>query len=353
MANAGSADQNKQISQPDAETLKPRDDNVNVEAKPAEHETIRQKIDQTESQRRRLTYRPSHKATFIGLGVVIAILAINAVVIGFVVKGSGSSAKTAVARGVSISPGVLSKLGVNDTQIGNSNETLIVDPAAQFNSKLSVAGDVNIGGQLNLNSTLTTTTANLGKINASNETVNQISINGNTTTANLSVTGNLGVAGTAQFQNSLDIAQILSVAGSAAIANNLSVGGVLTAKNISTNNLTLSGNLVFGSHLISSGSTPSVGPGGPALGSQGSVSINGDDSAGTISVNIGANAISSGTLVNLAFASQYSSTPSVAITAVGSPANFYLSSLNSSGFSIATASVLPVGHFYIDYIVEQ
>ncbi len=352
VANAGSADQNKQLAQPEAETLKPRDDNVNVETKPVEHETSRQKIDQTESRRRRFTYRPSHKATFIGLGVVIAILAINAIILGFVIKGSGSSSKP-ISQGVAISPGVLSKLGVNDTQIGNANETLIVDPSAQFNSKLSVAGNVSIGGQLNLNSTLSTTAASLGQIKAGSETVNQISINGNATTANLSVTGNLGVGGTAQFQNSLDVAQILSVAGSAAVANNLSVGNNLTAKNISTNNLTLAGNLVFGNHLISSGGTPSVGPGGPALGNQGSVSINGDDSAGTISVNVGANASSAGPLISLAFTSQYTSVPRVVITAIGSPVNFYLYSVSTGGFTVATSSVLSYSHFYIDYIVEQ
>ncbi len=345
--------QSKADLEPEAETLKPRDDQVSVETKPADQATSRHKLEQGEANRRRFTYRPSHRATFIGLGVVIVILAVNAVVLGFLLKGAPSQNNSLANRGVSISPGVLSKLGVNDTQIGNTNETLVVDPAAQFNSKLSVAGNVSISGQLNLNSTLNASSASLNQLKTGSVTVNQISINGSATASSLSVTGNLGVAGTSHFQNSVQVDQLLSVSNSAAIANNLSVGNEITARNISTNNLSIAGTVIFGSHMITSGTTPSVGPGGPALGGQGSVSINGDDAAGTISVNIGAGAPSGGNLVNLSFANQYSGVPRVVITAIGCPATFYLTSVTTSGFSVAVSSALSPTHFYIDYIVEQ
>ena len=350
-SNEGSKE-DKNSNEPEAETLKPREGSSGVDAqsKP-ESKAAKHAINEPDKHKRRFAFRPSHKATFIGLVVVIAILAINAAVLTFLLKSESTKNKSLTDKGVSISPSTLSKLGVNDSQVGNSGEKLTVGPAAQFNSQLTVAGNVSIGGQLKLNSTFNATGANISQLQSSNITVNSINVNNNTTTSTLSTRGNLSVSGTAQFQNTLTVGQLLSVGNSAAIARNLSVGGNVTAGSISTGSLALSGSLQIGGHLITVGSTPSVGPGG-ALGSNGSVSISGNDSAGTVTFNTGVGT-TSGTVAKVAFSSAYSRTPVIVITSIGASAYFYLSNVSSYGFYINVGSTLGYGGYSIDYIVEQ
>ena len=348
MASTTSVDPSKQ---PEPETLKPKSDEA-PEVNPANNQATRYPVGPTEKSNRRLAYRPSHKATFIGLGAVILILAINAVVLGILLSSANAKNKTLNDKGVSISPALLSKLGVNDAQIGSSNEQLVVDPNAQFNSAVTVAGNVNISGQLHLNSTFSAANADLTQLQAGNTSLSTLSVNGNTTATNLGVKGNLGVSGTAVFQNTVTVGQILTVDNSAAIANNLSVGGELSANTIAVNNLILSGTFVLGSHVQTSGLAPSVGPGGTALGSFGTVTISGNDASGTITINIGAGA-TSGVLARVAFHAQYSSMPRIVITPIGIGANFFISSPSVSGFDVEVTSGLPPGGFAMDYIVEQ
>ena len=347
MASATSADPDKQ---PEAESLKPRADNGTI-VKPDDDKAIHHPITDNQKKLHRSVYRPSHKATFIGLAVVIVILGINAAVLGFLLTSQNSSSKSINARGVSISQAALSKLGVNNAQIGNSNEQLIIDPKAQFNSGLTVAGDVKIGGQLHLNSTFSASNASLSQLQAGNTSLSSLNVNGNATESNLSLRGSLGVLGAATFQNTVTVGQILSVDNSAAIANNLSVGGEITANTVATNNLILSGTFVLGSHIQTSGSSPTAGPGN-ALGSNGTISINGDDAAGTVNINVGVNA-SPGVLARVAFHSDYSSTPRIVISPIGVGANFFITSPSVGGFNIEVSSSLPAGNYAIDYIVEQ
>src|SRR5579864_2737570 len=104
---------------------------------------------------RHRTYRPSHKATFIGLAVVVVILAVNVVILGFVLRNKTKTNDLANSGQVTISSSVLSKVGINSGTIGSSGVQLTVDPDAQFKGKVTVAGDTTIAGQLKLNSTLT------------------------------------------------------------------------------------------------------------------------------------------------------------------------------------------------------
>ena len=337
-------------NEPEAETLKPRADGDGVEAQPKpDNKVAKHAVSEPEKHKRLRAYRPSHKATFIGLAVVIAILAINAGILTFLLKKSNAS--STVDKGVSISPGVLSKLGVNDSQFGSTNEKLIVGPAAQFNSTLTVAGNTSIGGQLKLNSTFNATGANISQLQAGNVTVNSINVNTSTTTSTLSTRGNFSVSGTAQFQNTVTVGQLLSVNGNVAVAKDLSVGGQITSSTIAANSLALSGSIQIGGHIITSGGTPNVGPGG-ALGSYGSVSVSGDDTAGTITFNVGAGS-SSGAMARLAFSSAYSHTPVVVITPVGFSANLYITNATPYGFYVNAGSALPYGGYSVNYIVMQ
>ena len=356
MANAPAAD-DKDKTTPSSggsepETLKPRGGEEKVETTPKDSKVTHSPVTDNERKQRLSTYRPTHKATFIGLAVVVGILGVNAAVLGFLLHKENSNAKVISSHGVSISPAVLSKLGVNDAQIGNSNELLTVDPAAQFNSTLTVGGDVSIGGQLHLNSTLNATNANLSQVQAGSESVNSININGAATTSTLSVRNNLAVNGAAIFQNNVTVGQLLSVDNNAAVSNNLSVGGQLSASSIAGGSLVVSGTITLGSHIVTSGVAPAVSP-GVALGSYGSANVNGDDSAGIINVSTGAGA-NNGEVVHLSFHTGYAVSPVVVISPMGNYEPFYVANVTSTGFDVNVAANLTVGTSYqINYLVEQ
>ena len=355
MAAASEDSKEKHQADPsDPETLQKieTDQPDKVETSPKDAKVTHTPISDSEKRHRLSAYRPTHKATFIGLGVVVGILAINAAVLGFLLKKESANSKALNTHGVSISPGVLSKLGVNDSQIGNSNEKLTVDPAAQFNSTLTVGGDVSIGGQLHLNSTLNATSANLSQLQAGATTVNSININGAATASTLSVRNNVAVNGAAIFNNDLTVGQLLSVDSSAAVSNNLSVGGQLSASSIAGGSLVVSGSVTFGGHVITSGGTPSISV-SSALGSNGSASVYGDDSAGTINMSVGASP-SGNKALHLSFHALYEVTPVVVISPLGNYGEFYVSNVTTSGFDIDVGASLLAGQGYdVNYIVEQ
>ncbi len=108
--------------------------------------------------------------------------------------------------------------------------------------------------------------------------------------------------------------------------------------------------LTIGGHIITRGAVPSVS-GGDGLGSNGTVSLSGNDTAGTVAVNVGAGA-GAGTLATIKFASNYGNTPKVVINPVGGFIPFYVNR-SASGFSIHAASGVPPGGYAFDYIVMQ
>ena len=353
MANAQETDDGKSSDNSlEGQTLKPREDNKQVETKDKEtthvtHTPI------SDEKRRRFAFRPSHKAVFIGLAIVVMILGVNAGILAFLLKKESINSKAINDKGVSISPGTLSKLGVNDSQIGSSNEKLVVNPNAQFNSQLTVAGGVKIGGQLILNSTLNASNANLSQLQAGSTSINSLNVNGSATASTLSVRGNFAVNGSAQFQNGVTVAQLLSVDNNAAVSGNLSIGGDLSSNAVAAGQLVVSGPIQIGSHVITAGRTPGVQIASGAIGSNGTVSISGNDEAGTIVINTGAGS-GKGPIVSVLFNAGYSTQPVVIITPLGGFAEFYLGNVTTAGFTVDSASGLASGSSYqINYIVEQ
>lgn len=295
---------------------------------------------------RHRTYHPSHKATFIGLAVVIAILGINAGALTFLLKKQAKNDNLAKNGQVTISSEQLSKLGINRTTIGGAGVDLIVAPNAQFKGNLSVAGTTRLSGELILNSKFTGTDATLLQLQAGKTQLSDLNVNGDGTISTLNLRKDLLVAGTTKIQGPVTINQLLTVVNSANVTGNLAVGGNLSVNKFSVQSLVVNG------HLLSSGSTPNVGPGGAALGSNGTVSISGNDTAGTIAVNTGVGA-SAGTLANVAFHTQYASLPRVVVTPVGIGATIYITNLTIGGFSVAVTSGLPPGGYLINYIAIQ
>lgn len=293
---------------------------------------------------RRGPYRPSHRATFIGLAVVVAILAINAGVIGFVLKSQSKNAAKASEGQVTINQSALDKLGVNRTVVGDSGIQLTVNPDAKFNGNLQVAGNASIAGELKLNSKFSAADASLTQLEAGKTSLSQLNVNGDGTLSNLNLRSDLIVAGTTHLQGSATFAQLVTVNNSLNVSGNLAVGGTLAVGAFQTSGLTVGG------HVITAGLAPGVSR-GSCTGSSGTVSISGNDTAGTVAVNTGVGACA-GSLASVSFHSSYGSVPHVVVTAVGGAANVYISR-SASGFTIYAGQALSPGGYAFDYIVEQ
>ncbi|HET9174060.1 MAG TPA: hypothetical protein VFN56_02125 [Candidatus Saccharimonadales bacterium] len=307
----------------------------------------------------RRTYRPSHKATFLGLTVIITLLAINAAAIGFVLKSQSKGKSSASPTNqVTISSSALSKLGVDRSQVGNLGEQLIVGPDARFNGKVTIGGDASIGGQLTLNSKFSASDASLAQVEAGNTTVNNLQVNGNSSFTNVALKNNLGVSGTTTLQGAVTITQLLTVNNSANISGNLSVGGLLAVNSLHVSSFIADSSVTYSGHVITRGEAPSLSR-GSCLGSLDSVSNSGNDQAGTIAVNTDTNGLNAGhaacTVATLNFTQAYSNIPHVLVTAVGP---VYGGSVyvfrSATGFTLGITGSLPASSSYaFDYIVEQ
>ncbi|HSX36860.1 MAG TPA: hypothetical protein VLG13_01940 [Patescibacteria group bacterium] len=303
------------------------------------------------SKRLHHTYHPSHKATFIGLAVVVAILAVNAGIIGFVIKSQSKDKSKASQGDVTISQSVLDKLGVNRSAVGDLGVALTVSPDARFSGNVTVDKTVSIAGELKLNSKFSATDASLAQLEAGNTSLQKLNVNGDSTVSNLNLRNDLLVTGVSRLQGPVTMSQLLTVNNNANIAGSLSVGGTLSVNSFHAGSIVLDSSLTIGGHVITRGSAPGVGP-GPALGQNGTVSISGNDAAGTVAVNIGAGG-GGGTLVSIAFRNQYGTIPHVVITPIGASASNFYVNRSVGGFSIAVSGSIPAGSYAFDYIVEQ
>lgn len=175
----------------------------------------------------------------------------------------------------------------------------------------------------------------------------------------LSVGGKTLLQGPVVTQDSLEVNRSLTVRGATTIGNNLTVGGQITAASLSVGTLTissinLSNNLTFAGHLIPNGKAPSVRTSVAAGG--GSVVISGNDTAGTITINIGNNVTTPGEMAIITFATSYNTTPKVQLTPINaaSSALGYYVTRNAQFFTVDTSSLPTAGASYVfDYFVTQ
>lgn len=342
MADSPSSDKDKTTDTPAPEVLKPQSEEATPSAEPKTESGPKIAVPK---KMRRGSYRPSHKATFIGLAVVIAVLLVNGAVIFFVMRSQNSANAQNNRDEVTLSTESLDKLGVSRNAVGDLGTELIVGPDARFGGSITVAGDASIGGQLKINSKFTASEASLAKLQAGETSLNKLDVNGDATAANINVGRDLAVVGTTRLQGAVTMSQILTVNNSVNIAGNLAIGGALSVRNFQVSTLTIAG------HLISTGAAPSASVAGGAVGSNGTVSISGNDVSGTVGVNVGAGA-GAGCLATVSFRQAYSVTPHVVVTG-SMPANIYLTGRTASGFTICTASALSPGGYFVDYIVMQ
>lgn len=304
----------------------------------------------TQVKRSRATYRPSHKATFIGLAVVAGVLALNGAVIGWLMISQQNAGAEVDRESVTLSSDTLDGLGVSRNAVGKLGTELTVGPDSTFNGKVTMGSSLTVGGKLELRGEFSANDASFANLKAGKTALGQLNVNDDVTATSLNLRSKLQVAGSSTLQGPVTVSQLLTVNNNLNVAGNVSVGGVLSARNFQANSLTSGSTLTIGGHVITRGNAPGVGPGG-GVGSNGTVSISGNDASGTVAVNAGTGA-GNGLLAQVAFKSQYGTLPHVVITSVGRYADVYVSR-SIGGFSIYSASSMSPGGYAFDYIVMQ
>jgi cytoskeletal protein CcmA (bactofilin family) len=232
----------------------------------------------------------------------------------------------------SLSTADLDRLANSGISVGDPKQILTVQSNAVFAGKMLVRSDLEVAGHLVVGNSLTLGGLNVAGLSSFDDV--QIS-------KSLSIGGNTAVQGKV-------------TATSLAISGGASFGGGISAGQVTTNGLTLSGNLVLTHHIIIGGSSPSRSNGN-GLGGGGTSSVSGSDSAGSITINTG-NSPSVGCFITVNFSQHYDSTPRVIVTPVGSGAGQvgYYVTKNSSSFSVCGTSAAPSGaSFGFDYFVVQ
>lgn len=223
----------------------------------------------------------------------------------------------------------LEKLRQTDVKVGDPKQILSVESNAVFAGKvlirdsLEVAGQIKVGGPLNLPG---------------------ISVSGTSIFDQVQVS-NLQISGNATVQGQLNVQSNTSISG------DLTVGGTLTSARLNIEVLQTNQDIQLGRHLDAGGGTPGKTD-GSALGGGGTASISGTDTAGTVNINTGGGT-SAGCFVSVTFTQRFNA-PHVVITPVGSAGGAldYYINRSSTGFSICTANTPPVGQsFAFDYIV--
>lgn len=234
------------------------------------------------------------------------------------IKNSNDKAKNNGASANLTSDNLATLKGAT-TLVGDPKQILDIQSNAVFEGQVLVRGELNSAGDLKVGKDLSVTGAG---------TFNQ-----------LQTIGNLTVNGSQTIKASL------SVSGDGAFS------GKLSASQLTVGTLNLTSDLTITKHITVSGSLPKVSAG--SVGSGGTVSISGSDTAGTVTINSGSGP-TAGNLVTVTFATAFKSTPHVVVTPVGVAAgtlDYYVTRSNNA-FTVATVNAPASGSsFSFDYVV--
>lgn len=285
----------------------------------------------------RVTGRAQAQARVAAL--LVAILVLGAAGGWFVSQGlkTPTATKTTPTKVETLSPADIDKLSQVGTSLGNSNQVLTVGANSVFQGKVDVGSDLTLNGKLNGNGAAS---------------LSSLQIAGATSLSDLAVQKNLQVSGLTALQNGLTVNSLLAVTGNLTVSGSTSVSN-LTAGVISANQLQLNGPLSLG-HTISSG-PPATATSGSSLVGAGTISISGNDTAGTIVINTGTAPVA-GSLINVTFHTAYGAPVHVLLTprsgaAAGAPV---YTSTSATGFSVRIDSPPPSSStLSFDYFVTQ
>ena len=228
-----------------------------------------------------------------------------------------------------LSQSTLNQLANSDVTVGDAKQTLNVQSNAVFAGQVLIRSNLEVAGKLQIGNSLS---------------LPGIAVSGTSLLDEVQVNKDLAVAGDTALQGQLTVQKSLNVTGNGTF-------GSLSATQLTVNTLLLNGDLKLTHHISAGGVNPGRSNGG-ALGSGGTSSVSGSDTAGSITINTGGGP-SAGCLVTVNFSSRFNSTPHVVITPVGSAAaglNYYINR-STSNFSVCTTNAPPAGaSFGFDYV---
>ena len=259
--------------------------------------------------------------TVSGINIYMLLFILVLFIVAFIGFASYSSNKKAenqsVINGQELSQQDLENLASSDQQVGDAQQTLTIASNAVFNGRVLVRNDLDVAGTIRVGGALS---------------LPGITVSGTSAFENVQVANNLSIAGNSAVQGTLTVQQNLSVGGSASFA------GQISAPSLSVERLILNQDLQINRHIDAGGPTP-VASRGSAVGGAGTVSVSGTDTAGTVSINFGPGS-AAGVIASINFANNFSQTPHVVITPVGSSCanlNYYVNR-TTGGFSIGTTN---------------
>lgn len=259
------------------------------------------------------------------LGFVLLVI-VGGIIVYLAIQHNNKINANNNAESQNLSQSTLNQLNNSDVQVGSTNQNLEIQSNTIFSGNVLVRNNLQVAGSLKLSGTLSLPT---------------LDVSGTTGLNQLSVAGSANIAGALSVQKSLTVNS-----GGA-------FGGTLSAPTISVTTLQLNGDIQINHHIVTSGSLPRLSAISANLGSGGTVSNSGSDTAGAIAVHTGSGA-QTGCVADLSFAQPYASTPHVVITAVGTNANsiggYYIGSLSSTGFTVCVDQPQDSISFTFDYI---
>lgn len=247
--------------------------------------------------------------------------------------------------------GVGAALLIKDAISKHSNKTVVINTQSLSNGTLNKVTS-QLGNEGQVSTQLTITPSTLFK--------NSVEIQGKTTTdSDLDVGGNFNTKGSSNLYGPVNARSSLAVQGSGSYGGNLSVTGLVTAASLSVGSINistinLSGDINVGGHIIPSGAVPSVSA--SAASSGGSATITGNDTAGTVTINIGAGKTVAGELAIITFHKAFATTPKVQLTPLNSASAqiFYYVSQSPTFFTVNSAGMPANGASYtFNYLVTQ
>ena len=163
--------------------------------------------------------------------------------------------------------------------------------------------------------------------------------------------GDVSVTGRTNITGALDVGAASTIAGGLTVRGPISASS-LNVGELSVASLAVAGDLRFSGHVISGAKGITAATGVAA----GSVSVDGNDTAGTVIINSKSSAPTSGQLARVIFKKARATLPKVLITPVGNDSaqlNFYVER-TSTFFVIGTAnSTAPDTQYVFDYFVIE
>lgn len=268
---------------------------------------------------------------FSNLYSIIFVLILLLSVAGAIVQLTWDRGKQSTKQPASLTSEQLAQLQGNTTIIGDSEQTLDIQGNTILEGQLLVRKDAEIAGSIKVGGGLSLSTVTVG---------------GQGNIGQLQINGVLSVSGDTTFSGQLSVQKSLNVSGSGTF------GGNLSAARLTITSLQLNGDLQINRHITLGGSLPGKSN-GSALGGGGTASVNGTDTAGTVTINTGSSP-PAGCFVTINFANKFNVTPHVVISPSNSNAADldYYTNRSTTSFSVCTTNTPTASITYLfDYIV--